>query len=99
MERGRGERGALVKPHADTPVLVQTEENIAVSARHDVQQGGGVSLDGERANGLPDLHVHHHDLSRVDDEEVVFVCRGEDDLPAVDLCDTLLPSVSEWVGG
>ena len=99
FERGGRERGregsALVESHADAPVLVETEEDVAVSAGHEAKEGGRVPLQSERANGLSDLHVHDDDLSRVHDEQVVFVGRGEDDLPAVYLCHTLLPSASQ----
>ena len=82
-----------MKSHADAPVLMETEESVALSAREQPQEWGGVSLEGERADRLSDLHVHDDDLSWVDDEEVVFVGGGEEYLTAVYLCYTVLPSV------
>ena len=90
---GGGKGSGLVEPHADTPVLMETEEDVALSARQQAQERRRVSLESQRADGLSDLHIHDDDLSRVHDEEVVLVGRGEDYLTAVYLCDTLLPSV------
>ena len=59
----------------DAPVLVQTEESVAMPAWHHVHERRRVSLQQHGADGLSDFSVHHHDLSWVDDEEVVFVSR------------------------
>ena len=88
----RGEERGLVHPHAHAPVLVQTEEDVTVPRGHDVEEGGGVSLEGDGADGLAYLSVHDDNLSRVDDEKVVLLGGGEDNFPAVDLWNTLLPS-------
>ena len=90
---------ALVNAHADTPILVQTEEHVAMSARHHMHERGGVTLERQGTDGLSDLGVHHHNLPRVDEEEVVFVCGGEDNLSAVDLSNTLLSSDRGEKGG
>lgn len=55
----------LVDAHADTAILVKTEEHVAMSARHHVHERGEVSLQRNGANGLSDLRVHHYDLPGV----------------------------------
>ena len=82
----------LADAHADAPILVEAEEHVAEPTRHHVHQRGGVPFQRHRADGLSDLRVHHYDLPRVDDEEVMLVCEGEGDLAAVYLWNALLAS-------
>ena len=88
--QGRGERGVDANSHTDTPVLMQAEEGISVSTGHEAEQWGGVSLQRHGAHGLVHLRIHEDYLSLVDDEEAVFVGRGEGDLATVHQRNTVL---------
>ena len=85
----------LMNTHANTSILVQTKEHVAMPARHHMHKRGGVALEGHRTNGLPDLCVHDDNFPWIDYKEVVLVCRGENDLPTVHLWNTVFPSVRE----
>ena len=72
--------------HTDTPVLMQAEEGVTLPAGHHTKERRHVTFQRHGANGLPDLGIHDNNLPRVNNEQVVFLSRRENDLSTVHLC-------------
>lgn len=68
---GGREVEGLLHAYADTAILVQAVEHVALTTRHDLLEGGGVSLGVDDAHRLLHVRVYDEDLAWVEQEQLV----------------------------